>query len=71
MSKLMTRLEKLTDFQNRGENLKARALGLHAEQKALDDEFTKWLENEFGAKGQMHLSDILKIALETSYEKAP
>lgn len=71
MSKLMTRLEKLNDFKNRGDNLRARTVGLQAEGQALDTEFGDWLKTEFGLTGQHHVSEILKVALETSVEPTP
>ena len=71
MSKIMKRLEKLNDIHNRGANIKARAMGLQAESQVLDDELGKWLQEELGLSGQHHISEILKVALETSIEPKP
>lgn len=68
MNKLMTRLEKLTEFQTRGENIRKRVEGLQAEGETLDKEFAEWMKRELGLTGQHHVSDILKVALETSIE---
>ena len=71
MSKLMTRLEKLTEFQKRGDAIKARMAGLQADGNALDAEVGQWLETELGLKGNHHITEILKVALETSIEPKP
>ena len=71
MSKLMTRLEKLSEFQKRGEAIKVRMAGLQADGAALDNEVGEWLEKELGLKGNHHITEILKVALETSVEPKP
>jgi hypothetical protein len=68
MSKLMTRLEALSEFQKRGADIKAKAAEYQRQAQALDKEFGEWLETEFKAQGDLHLSDILKLALESSIE---
>jgi hypothetical protein len=73
MSKLMTRLEKLSDFTKRDEELKARAKAISIEMDSLNNEFVEFIHTEFQMpKDQpMHMSAILKTALETSYEQSP
>jgi hypothetical protein len=68
MSKIMKRLETLAEFKTKSENLRARTMGIQAEGEALDKAFAEWMTAEFGLKGQHHISDILKVALETSIE---
>lgn len=61
MSKLMTRLEKLTELQKRDNEIK--------EQMAkLNHDIQEFMGNELGLKGQATLVDIVKHALETTYE---
>lgn len=68
VSKVMERLKKLEEFDTRGAAIRARAQAIQNESQNLDVEFTKWLETELGLKGNHHISEILKIALETSFE---
>lgn len=68
MSKLMTRLEKLNYFTSKNDEFRKRAEALQAEMQNADKEFNAWLETDLGVKGQLHLSDVIKKALETSYE---
>jgi hypothetical protein len=71
VNKLMTRLEKLTEFQTRGANIAMRVKTLQTEGQSLDMEFNNWLKTELGLDGQHHVSEILKVALETSVEPTP
>lgn len=73
MSKLMTRLEKLTEFSRKDAELKTRARAIELDMQALNDEFIDYIHTEFQLpKDQpMHMSAILKTALESSYEQQP
>lgn len=68
MSKLMTRLEKLQYFIAKQNEFKTRADAIQIEAQATQREFDEFLTKEFGIEGQVHLADVLKKALETSYE---
>lgn len=70
MTKIMTRLEKLSDFQKRNHEISSRMMLLQAESQALENEFRTWMREEFQfpEDRQVHLIDIMKIALESSHE---
>jgi hypothetical protein len=69
MSKLMSRLAKLKEFQDKGENLRARSIGIEAEAQALDKEFAEFLKSELGVSGQnVHMSNVMFKLLEQSIE---
>jgi hypothetical protein len=69
MSKLMTRLAKLKEFQDKGDNLRARSVGIEAEAQALDKEFSEFLKAELGVSGQnLHMSGVMLKLLESSVE---
>lgn len=71
MSKLNERLSKLADFKKRDDELKARAALIDIDAKMLGEEFRKYMCSEFGfpEEKQLHLSEILKSVLESSYDK--
>lgn len=68
MSKLMNRLEKLDYFTTKQREFKTRLSALQIEMQATDKEFDDFLKAELQIEGQVHLSDVLKKVLETSYE---
>lgn len=68
MSKLTDRLEKLSEFGKRQEDFKARFAALEAEMQQSDREFDEFLKNDLGITGQVHLSEVLKTTLESTYE---
>ncbi len=72
MSKLMTRLDKLSQFKTRNDEAIAKIMKAKAEHDQVNTEFNDWVTEEFkikpNAQGQIHLSEILKTALETTIE---
>lgn len=73
MSTLTTRLEKLTEFSRKDAELKTRARAIEIEMQQLNNDFVDYIHTEFQLpKDQpMHMSAILKLALESSYEQQP
>ncbi len=68
MSKLFERLEKLKQFGQKQAEFKARVAGLNAEMQAADREFSEFMEKDLGVSGQLHISEVLKATLESTYE---
>lgn len=64
----MSRLEKLTYFGNKHATYQKAAQALQTEAQATDAEWTAWLESEFGFKGNMHMAEVMKVAIESSYD---
>lgn len=64
----MNRLEKLNQFTQKQREFKTRFESLQMEMQSADKEFNEFLEKDLGISGQVHLSQVLKTALETSHE---
>jgi uncharacterized protein YhaN len=70
MSKIMTRLAKISEFEAKDRNISDRQNGLRAEADNLQKEIAEWMSTELGLSGNVTLPQILKTVLETSIEPA-
>lgn len=70
MSKLMTRLEKLKEFERKDAEIKARAQALEIDARKLGDDFMTYMTTELGMSKdkQLHLAGILATVMESTIE---
>ena len=70
MHKSTQMIEKINGYLERAANIKTRALGIQAENAALDADVDKWMKEDLGMSGNCHITEVIKAALEKSHDDA-